>query len=113
MLHHNSGFHQTINESYSSHQTEREKLNEESTIEEITPYVDDVLSSCETAIEVLNEMLLFETLRSGDISHEFKPCPLLKLIIDPLSHFRIQVFNSFIYLFVYLFIYIFILFIYM
>jgi signal transduction histidine kinase len=60
-------------------------------ISEVSPYVDDVLASCETAIDVLNEMLLYETLRSGDVSHEFKPLPILGLVLDPLTHFRIQV----------------------
>jgi signal transduction histidine kinase len=58
---------------------------------EVAPYVEDVLASCETAIEVLNEMLLYETLRTGDVSHEFKPSPLWQLVFEPLSRFRIQV----------------------
>lgn len=58
---------------------------------EISPYVDDILASCDTAVDVLNEMLLYETLRSGNISHEFKPSPILNLVLDPLAHFRIQV----------------------
>jgi signal transduction histidine kinase len=60
-------------------------------VAEISPYIDDVLASCETAIDVLNEMLLYETLSSGNVTHEFKPFPILRLVLDPLAHFRIQV----------------------
>eukprot|EP00602_Paraphysomonas_sp_CaronLab_P001514 CAMPEP_0185029026 /NCGR_PEP_ID=MMETSP1103-20130426/15107_1 /TAXON_ID=36769 /ORGANISM="Paraphysomonas bandaiensis, Strain Caron Lab Isolate" /LENGTH=605 /DNA_ID=CAMNT_0027563631 /DNA_START=781 /DNA_END=2598 /DNA_ORIENTATION=+ len=53
-------------------------------------YIDEVTTSCEIALEVLNEMLLFDKINSGIMTAEYTVAEMLGVILDPLKSLKIS-----------------------
>ncbi len=58
---------------------------------EVTEIIEDCQRSCETAVEILNEILTYDKLEAGDMKLNFAPISVKQLIEKNVNPFRVHV----------------------
>eukprot|EP01041_Mallomonas_annulata_P013966 gene13966-29728_t len=59
-------------------------------VEEITKVVTDISQSCNTALEIVNDFLLYDKIKSGKLLLESTPANIVHIVTDTLKPFYMQ-----------------------